>query len=247
MSEREAETSEPAVEALASPRRRWARRMLAGFGLVLIFLLAVVWLARERIANSIIAGKLEDLGIPGSYEIESIGPRRQILRNVVIGDPRHPDMTIARATVSFEPRFGVPVLGKVRLEVRLDDLGDDHQAQPPEPGADAGQVRPGQEPAAGADADGSDATLRGEVARIRVLNGAAAGREVLLTRDRTTIGKPGVLVVAIERVGASHLISLVEGMRSPNVNGRTIGSLGLALVDGDVIELAGTQIAFIAP
>lgn len=90
--------------------------MLAGFGLVLIFLLAVVWLARERIANSIIAGKLEDLGIPGSYEIESIGPRRQILRNVVIGDPRHPDMTIARATVSFEPRFGVPVLGKVRLE-----------------------------------------------------------------------------------------------------------------------------------
>lgn len=138
-------------------------------------------------------------------------------------------------------------LGKVRLEVRLDDLGDDHQAQPPEQGADAGQVRPGQEPATGADADGSDASLRGGVARIRVLNGAAAGREVLLTRDRTTIGKPGVLVVAIERVGASHLISLVEGMRSPNVNGRTIGSLGLALVDGDVIELAGTQIAFIAP
>lgn len=116
MSEHEAEPSEPAVEALASPRRRWARRVLGVFGLILIFLLAVVWLARERIANSIIAGELEDLGIPGSYEIESIGPRRQIIRNVVIGDPRQPDMTIARATVSFEPRFGVPVLGKVRLE-----------------------------------------------------------------------------------------------------------------------------------
>lgn len=92
------------------------RRVLAGFGLVLILLLALVWLARERIANSIIAGQLKDLSIPGSYEIESIGPRRQIIRNVVIGDPRHPDMTIARATVSFEPRFGMPVLGKVRLE-----------------------------------------------------------------------------------------------------------------------------------
>lgn len=92
------------------------RRVLAGFGLALILLLAVVWLARERIANSIIAGQLKDLGIPGTYEIESIGPRRQIIRNVVIGDPRHPDMTIARATVSFEPRFGIPVLGKVRLE-----------------------------------------------------------------------------------------------------------------------------------
>lgn len=116
MSEHEAEPSEPAAEAYALPRRRWLRRVLAGFGLVLILALAVVWLARERIANSIIAGKLEDLGLPGSYEIESIGPRRQILRNVVIGDPRHPDMTIARATVSFEPRFGIPVLGKVRLE-----------------------------------------------------------------------------------------------------------------------------------
>ena len=89
---------------------------MAGFGLVLILLFAVVWLARERIANSIIAGQLKDLGIPGTYEIESIGPRRQIIRNVVIGDPRHPDMTIARATVSFEPRFGMPVLGEVRLE-----------------------------------------------------------------------------------------------------------------------------------
>lgn len=90
--------------------------MLAGFGLILILLLAVVWLARERNANSIIAGQLEDLDIPGTYQIESIGPQRQIIRNVVIGDPRRPDLTIARATVSFEPRFGIPVLGKVRLE-----------------------------------------------------------------------------------------------------------------------------------
>lgn len=116
MSELEAEPSDPETEAISSPRRRWVRRTLAAFGIVLILLLGVVWLARERIANSIIAGKLEDLNIPGTYEIESIGPRRQIIRNVVIGDPRRPDLTIARATVSFEPRFGIPVLGKVRLE-----------------------------------------------------------------------------------------------------------------------------------
>jgi len=116
MSEFEAEPSEPETEATASPGQRWVRRALAAFGIALIILLAVVWLARERIANSIIAGQLEDLNIPGTYEIESIGPRRQIIRNVVIGDPRRPDLTIARATVSFEPRFGIPVLGKVRLE-----------------------------------------------------------------------------------------------------------------------------------
>ncbi len=116
MSEPEVELSEPEAEAFASPRRRWLRRALATFGLILLVLLAVVWLARERIANSIIAGQLEDLNIPGTYEIESIGPQQQIIRNLVIGDPRRPDLTIARATVSFEPRFGIPVLGTVRLE-----------------------------------------------------------------------------------------------------------------------------------
>jgi pSer/pThr/pTyr-binding forkhead associated (FHA) protein len=138
-------------------------------------------------------------------------------------------------------------LGKVRLEVRLHDVVDDIEVRPRGLDTDEGLVRHGQEPAAGVDPDDSGADLRGGVAQIRVLNGAAAGREVLLTRERTTIGKPGVLVVAIERVGGSHLISQVEGMRTPNVNGRAIGSLGLALIDGDVIELAGTQIAFIAP
>ena len=120
MSEPEAEPFEPEAEAYTSPRGRWVRRVLAAFGLILILLLAVVWLARERIANSIIAGQLEDLNIPGTYQIESIGAQRQIIRNVVIGDPKRPDLTIARATVSFEPRFGIPVLGMVRLEgVRL--------------------------------------------------------------------------------------------------------------------------------
>lgn len=116
MSEPEADLPEDEREVRLPPRRRWLRRWLAAIGILLILALGIVWAARERIANSIIAGQLQDLGIPGTYEIESIGPRRQVLRNVVIGDPAHPDMTIARATVGFEPRFGVPVLGRVELE-----------------------------------------------------------------------------------------------------------------------------------
>ena len=34
-------------------------------------------------------------------------------------------------------------------------------------------------------------------ASIKVLNGAAAGREVTLTKVVTTVGKPGVQVVAV--------------------------------------------------
>ena len=92
------------------------RRAFAVLALLLAGALLVVWLARERIADSIIAGQLEDLDLPGTYEIESIGPSKQVLRNVVIGDPRRPDATIARAVVQFEPRFGIPVLSRVEAE-----------------------------------------------------------------------------------------------------------------------------------
>lgn len=84
--------------------------------LLLAIGLVAAWFARERIANSIIAGQLEDLGIPGTYQIESIGTKRQVLTNVVIGDPLHPDLTVARAVLVFEPRFGIPVLSTVELE-----------------------------------------------------------------------------------------------------------------------------------
>jgi hypothetical protein len=116
MSEPEAELPELEADAATAPRRKRLRRALAVLGLLLLAALAVVWLARERIANSIIAGQLEDLGIPGTYEIESIGARRQVLKNVVIGDPQRPDATIARAVVVFEPRFGIPVLGRVEAD-----------------------------------------------------------------------------------------------------------------------------------
>ncbi len=116
MSELEAELPEVEAEAPAVPRRlRW-RRGFAALGLLFVVALFAGWLARERIANSIIAGQLEDLGIPGTYEIESIGATRQVIKNVVIGDPARPDATIARAVVVFEPRFGIPVLGRVELD-----------------------------------------------------------------------------------------------------------------------------------
>jgi hypothetical protein len=147
-------------------------------------------------------------------------------------------------------------IGKMRIEVSVGDATALSGAGLPGPRADdrfvdtttperSEPARRGPSHIADADAYG-DAPAAG-VACIRVLNGAAAGREVLLARERTTIGKPGVLVVAIERVAGSHLISLVEGMRQPTVNGRPLSGLGLSLGDGDVIELVGTRILFIAP
>ena len=81
-------------------------------------------------------------------------------------------------------------------------------------------------------------------ASIRVLNGAAAGREVQLTKDRTTLGKPGVQVAAIDKRGGSFVLTHVEGAQRPTVNGAAVSEDGLSLRNGDVIELAGTRMQF---
>jgi glucose dehydrogenase len=77
-----------------------------------------------------------------------------------------------------------------------------------------------------------------------VLDGAASGREVLLTKDRTTFGKPGVLVVAIDRQGGVHVLSRVEGQALVSVNGAPMPPAGVPLHDGDLIDLTGTRLRF---
>ena len=81
-------------------------------------------------------------------------------------------------------------------------------------------------------------------ASIRVLNGAAAGREVQLTKERTTLGKPGVQVAAIDKRGRSFVLVHVEGEHKPTVNGAPVAADGLSLRSGDIIELAGTRMQF---
>ncbi len=80
---------------------------------------------------------------------------------------------------------------------------------------------------------------------IRVLSGAAAGREAPLTKVVTTIGKPGVAVAAITRRQQAFVMAHVEGASHPLLNGMPIGDEPIPLRSGDLIELAGTQMQFI--
>jgi pSer/pThr/pTyr-binding forkhead associated (FHA) protein len=82
-------------------------------------------------------------------------------------------------------------------------------------------------------------------AAIKVMSGAAAGREVMLTKVVTTIGKPGVAVAAITRRQRSFFVHHVEGAGNPALNGVPIGAEPVALKNGDLIELAGTQMQFV--
>jgi FHA domain len=82
-------------------------------------------------------------------------------------------------------------------------------------------------------------------AAIKVLSGAASGREVPLTKVVTTIGKPGVAVAAITKRQHGFVVHHVEGAGNPTLNGAPIGSDPIALKNGDMIELAGTQMQFV--
>ena len=82
-------------------------------------------------------------------------------------------------------------------------------------------------------------------AMIRVLNGAAAGREVNLTKVVTTVGKPGVQVASITKRPTGYVFAHVEGANRPTVNGNPLVGETVPLRNGDVIELAGTQMQFV--
>ena len=93
----------------------------------------------------------------------------------------------------------------------------------------------------------SPASTAGSVANaaIRVMSGAAAGHEVALVKVVTTIGKPGVAVAAITKRPQGFVVAHVEGAEKPTLNGSPIGSDPVSLKNGDLLELAGTQMQFV--
>jgi len=105
---------------------------------------------------------------------------------------------------------------------------------------------PPPSPRAAAPASGGDSLGLGAFhASIKVLSGAASGREVPLTKVVTTIGKPGVAVAAITRRQHGFVVHHVEGAGNPMLNGTPIKADPVALKNGDLIELAGTQMQFV--
>jgi pSer/pThr/pTyr-binding forkhead associated (FHA) protein len=95
-------------------------------------------------------------------------------------------------------------------------------------------------PAASTEAGGAGLT-----AAIKVMSGAAAGREVALVKVVTTIGKPGVAVAAITKRPQGFVVAHVEGTGKPTLNGAPIGAEPVVLKNGDMLELAGTQMQFV--
>jgi pSer/pThr/pTyr-binding forkhead associated (FHA) protein len=93
----------------------------------------------------------------------------------------------------------------------------------------------------------SDAAAALKKAKLQVLSGAFAGREVELSKALTTLGRPGVQVAAITRRNEAYYIVHVDSGKEndfPLLNGTPIGAQATRLNDNDVIQLAGVKMGF---
>jgi hypothetical protein len=81
-------------------------------------------------------------------------------------------------------------------------------------------------------------------AAIQVLSGAAAGRTLDLTKNLTTVGKPGLQVSVITKRPNGYFITHVEGASFPTLNGAPLGAQAHPLADHDMIEIAGVKMEF---
>ena len=133
-------------------------------------------------------------------------------------------------------------IGKYKIKYLVEDGTDYEKTMILKPGALPAPHHSGFGPSGFGPMGGSTSP-----ASIKVLNGAAAGREVALSKVVTTVGKPGVQVASITKRPGGYVLAHVEGSLRPTVNGSPVVSETVHLKNGDVIELAGTQMQFVQP
>lgn len=111
----------------------------------------------------------------------------------------------------------------------------------------AARVEPRSHTQTAAGIDPRNAPSALPLAKLQVLSGAFAGRELELTKALTTLGRPGVQVAAITRRAEGYYIVHVESGKEgdyPLVNGQAIGANARRLNDNDVVQLAGVKMGF---
>src|SRR5215210_1028418 len=106
-------------------RRYRGRRiaMIAGVGLLILLLiaLAILWIARLPIATGFLEREFERRGVEATYRLDRVGLRTQQVSNLVIGDPRRPDLTARFAQIQTRIKWNgsVEVYRVVARGVRL--------------------------------------------------------------------------------------------------------------------------------
>jgi hypothetical protein len=82
---------------------------------------------------------------------------------------------------------------------------------------------------------------------VRVMSGPNAGRSMTLQADEMSVGRVGIQVAMIRRVGEGYRLVPVEGRETPKLNGLNIMADGAPLAIGDTFEVAGVQLTLALP
>ncbi len=96
--------------------RRWLTRIAAGGAVLALVAGGVAWLDRERIAGDFIDDYLAASGVNATYDIVAIGPRMQVIENLVVGDPARPDLTVERMAVELGVGWAGPEVRRVTVD-----------------------------------------------------------------------------------------------------------------------------------
>ena len=88
------------------------------------------------------------------------------------------------------------------------------------------------------------AGVAGQQAWIQIMSGPGVGKEAPLTKNLTTLGKPGVQVAVITKRPQGYFITHVEGANFPVLNNKKLDTQAHPLGDHDLIEIAGVKMEF---
>ena len=82
---------------------------------------------------------------------------------------------------------------------------------------------------------------------VRVLSGPNLGRAVPFNKDELTVGRVGVQVAVVRKVGTGFRLVPVEGAQPPRINGTPVAPDGTTLHPGDTFEVAGVRLELSVP
>ena len=154
--------------------------------------------------------------------------------NTVVMRPAKLSLVAGEATEKTDEKTSEPIVESIKPQVANAPIAKVELVEKADP-ADKGES---------VTAKATSAENTPVIARLQMLNGANSGRELMLNKALTTLGKPGAQVAVITKRPNGYFITHVEGENVPFINGQKIGLQAHALKDHDVIDIAGVKMEF---
>ncbi|GAA4015514.1 hypothetical protein GCM10022280_12850 [Sphingomonas swuensis] len=79
--------------------------ILVGLLLLLVAVALVLWTQRRPLATDILRKELEKRGVQATFTVDRVGLRTQQVSNLVLGDPRNPDLTARLAQIQMRIKW----------------------------------------------------------------------------------------------------------------------------------------------